>query len=51
MNGKKIMLITGTNRGVGKEIARQMNALGWQVIATARDHAKAQQKEPAQKRS
>ncbi len=43
MNRNKIVLITGTNRGIGKEIARQMNVLGWQVIATARDHAKAQQ--------
>ena len=43
MNGKKIVLITGSNRGIGKEIARQMNVLGWQVIATARDQAKAQQ--------
>lgn len=34
---KKIILITGANRGIGKEIARQMADLGWQVIVAARN--------------
>ena len=43
MSDKKKVLITGANRGIGKEIARQMNDLGWQVIATARNQVKARQ--------
>jgi NAD(P)-dependent dehydrogenase (short-subunit alcohol dehydrogenase family) len=31
------VLITGTSRGIGLELARQYAAGGWQVIATARD--------------
>jgi NAD(P)-dependent dehydrogenase (short-subunit alcohol dehydrogenase family) len=31
------VLITGSNRGLGLEFARQYAARGWQVIATARD--------------
>ncbi|MBA3510813.1 SDR family oxidoreductase [Sphingomonas sp.] len=31
------VLITGTNRGIGLEFARQYSAAGWQVIATARE--------------
>ena len=30
------VLITGTNRGIGLEFARQYAADGWDVIATAR---------------
>src|SRR5258707_3315 len=30
------ILITGANRGIGLELARQYAADGWQVIATAR---------------
>jgi NAD(P)-dependent dehydrogenase (short-subunit alcohol dehydrogenase family) len=30
------VLITGANRGIGLELARQYAAAGWQVIATAR---------------
>lgn len=33
---KKIILITGANRGIGKEIARQMAMLNWQVVVAAR---------------
>ena len=35
------VLITGANRGLGLEFARQYAADGWQVIATVRDPAKA----------
>ena len=35
------VLITGANRGLGLEFARQYAADGWQVIATARDPKKA----------
>jgi NAD(P)-dependent dehydrogenase (short-subunit alcohol dehydrogenase family) len=43
MADKKIALVTGTNRGIGKEVARELAVLGWQVIATARDASKANQ--------
>lgn len=35
------VLITGTNRGIGLELARQYAAEGWRVHACARDLAKA----------
>jgi len=35
-NGK-IVLVTGANKGLGKEISRQLGALGYTVILTARD--------------
>jgi NAD(P)-dependent dehydrogenase (short-subunit alcohol dehydrogenase family) len=34
------VLITGTNRGIGLEFARQYSAEGWEVIATARQSSK-----------
>lgn len=37
-NGK-VALITGANKGLGKEIARQLGALGYTVIITSRDEA------------
>jgi NAD(P)-dependent dehydrogenase (short-subunit alcohol dehydrogenase family) len=35
------VLITGSNRGLGLELAKQYAAAGWRVIATARDPANA----------
>src|SRR3990167_8181443 len=35
------ILITGANRGLGLEMARQYSADGWQVIACCRDPAQA----------
>jgi NAD(P)-dependent dehydrogenase (short-subunit alcohol dehydrogenase family) len=35
------VLITGSNRGIGLEFARQYAELGWRVIATCRDPGKA----------
>ena len=36
------MLITGANRGIGFEFAKQLAAGGWDVIATARNPAAAE---------
>lgn len=36
VNAAPVALITGANRGLGLEFARQYVAAGWQVIATAR---------------
>ena len=36
-NDKKIALITGANKGIGKEIARQLGARGMTVLIGARD--------------
>lgn len=35
-NAMSTVLITGANRGIGLEFARQYSAAGWQVIATCR---------------
>lgn len=35
------VLVTGANRGIGLELARQYAARGWNVMATAREPAKA----------
>ena len=37
----KTVLVTGANRGLGLEFARQYHAAGWRVIATARNPAAA----------
>lgn len=37
-NGK-VALVTGANKGLGKEIARQLGALGYTVVLTSRDEA------------
>src|ERR1700745_1071593 len=37
MSTGKIALVTGGNRGIGKEIVRQLAAKGFRVVLTARD--------------
>ena len=43
MSSKKIALITGANKGIGLETARQLGQQGITVLAGARDEAKANQ--------
>ena len=38
-----VALVTGANRGIGREVARQLAARGFEVIASARDSEKARQ--------
>jgi NAD(P)-dependent dehydrogenase (short-subunit alcohol dehydrogenase family) len=40
---RPVALISGSNRGIGREIARQLAELGHHVIATARDPVSAEQ--------
>jgi NAD(P)-dependent dehydrogenase (short-subunit alcohol dehydrogenase family) len=42
-DGQPVALVTGANRGIGREVARQLAANGYAVIASARDGAKARQ--------
>ena len=42
-DGQPVALVTGANRGIGREVARQLAAKGYAVIASARDGAKAMQ--------
>ena len=37
---KKIILVTGGNKGIGLEVAKQLARLGHTIILTARDEAK-----------
>ena len=41
--GKPTVLITGSNRGIGLEFVKQFTQHGWNVIATARKPAKAEE--------
>ena len=43
MADKKVALITGANKGIGKEIARQLGALGTTVLIGARDKARGEE--------
>lgn len=42
-NGKRIALITGANKGIGLETARQLGQLGFQVLIGCRDLARGQE--------
>ena len=39
----RVVLVTGANRGIGRELARQLVLRGDTVVLTARDLAKAEQ--------
>lgn len=38
---QKVAVVTGANRRIGREVARQLAERGWTVVLTARDAAKA----------
>ena len=40
MTNDKIALVTGANRGIGREIARQLGQLGYTVVLGSRDLAR-----------
>ena len=42
MTAKKVALVTGANKGLGFEIARQLGKQGFTVVVAARDEAKAE---------
>ena len=42
MNASRTALVTGANRGIGLEVCRQLAALGYRVILTARDGSRAE---------
>jgi NAD(P)-dependent dehydrogenase (short-subunit alcohol dehydrogenase family) len=39
--GKGVALVTGANRGIGREVARQLSLAGYEVLLSARDAEKA----------
>src|SRR6185295_6564941 len=43
MTNRKTILITGSNKGIGFEIARQTARLGFQVIISGRDESRVKQ--------
>lgn len=40
-SGPPIAIVTGANRGLGRETCRQLSALGYEVVLTGRDEARA----------
>jgi NAD(P)-dependent dehydrogenase (short-subunit alcohol dehydrogenase family) len=42
-NGRAVALVTGANRGIGREVARQLALKGYEVVLSGRDAQKTQQ--------
>src|SRR5437879_6261981 len=42
-NSERVVLITGANRGIGLETARQLAARGWHVVIAARKEGSGRQ--------